>query len=110
MTQITDAMLVDTIEILESAARNETLNRRLRSRAAEMVLVYRQIAAIRMRARTRLDQEALDRDKERLPDVPWTPPPHPERPLRRVKPLGEGIFTINPSDLSTEDLAAKLGL
>lgn len=110
MTQITDAMLVDTIEILEAAARNETLNRRVRNRAAEMIPVYRQVAAARMRARTRLDEEALAKDAERTPNTPWVPPPHPEKPLRRVKPLGDGIFTVTAADMDTDDLMSKLGL
>lgn len=110
MTQITDTMLVDTIEILEAAARNETLNRRVRNNAARMVPVYRQVAAARIRARTRLDEEALAADSERTPSTPWVPPPHPEKPLRRVKPLGEGIFTLTPADMDTETLMSKLGL
>lgn len=110
MTQITDAMLVDTIEILEAAARNETLNQRIRNNAARMAPVYRQVAAARIRAKTRLDQEALDKDAERNPAVPWVPPPHPEKPLKRVKPLGEGTFTIDTKSLSVEDLMAKLEL
>lgn len=110
MTQITDQMLIDTIEILEASARNETLNQRIRNNAARMAPVYRQVAAARIRARTRLDQEALARDAERNPAVPWVPPPHPEKPLKRVKPLGEGVFAIDPKQLSVDDLMAKLDL
>jgi len=104
-------MLIDIIEILEAASRNETLNQRIRNNGARISPVLRQVAAARFRIRTRLDQEALDRDAARCTGEQWVPPAHPDAPLKRVKPLGEGLFEVKREiPESIDDLMSLLEL